>query len=200
MATKDIMEIIAQDLYEAKKRGQTYNQMYKEAFEKGKERGSINKEALKAYRVPELVSPKEVSQIYKENSKFIDQQIKEREERDSKRKKMAKGGAVKKEEPKKKAEPMSPALLRAMKRYQEEEARRKMGERYDAIMPSPEPGEAKPKGMAKGGMTAKQQAKVGTVMKEFKAGSLHSGKGGKVVKNPKQAVAIAMSEARKKKA
>ena len=32
-------------------------------------------------------------------------------------------------------------------------------------------------------------------MKEFKTGSLHSGKGGKVVKSPKQAIAIALSEA-----
>jgi len=38
-------------------------------------------------------------------------------------------------------------------------------------------------------------AKVGKVMKEFKTGSLHSGKGGKVVKSPKQAIAIALSEA-----
>jgi len=37
--------------------------------------------------------------------------------------------------------------------------------------------------------------KVGKVMKEFKTGSLHSGKGGKVVKSPKQAIAIALSEA-----
>ena len=37
--------------------------------------------------------------------------------------------------------------------------------------------------------------KVSKVMKEFKAGSLHSGKGGKVVKSPKQAIAIALSEA-----
>lgn len=44
-------------------------------------------------------------------------------------------------------------------------------------------------------LTAKQQKKVGTVMKEFKAGELHSGKGGKVVKNPKQGIAIALSEA-----
>lgn len=48
-------------------------------------------------------------------------------------------------------------------------------------------------------MSPKQEAKVGKVMKEFKAGSLHSGKGGKVVKSPKQAVAIAMSEARRAK-
>ena len=45
-------------------------------------------------------------------------------------------------------------------------------------------------GKAKGG-----QAKVGKVMREFKKGKLHSGKKGPVVKNPKQAIAIALSEA-----
>ena len=45
-------------------------------------------------------------------------------------------------------------------------------------------------GKAKGG-----QAKVGRVMREFKKGKLHSGKKGPVVKNPKQAIAIALSEA-----
>ena len=44
-----------------------------------------------------------------------------------------------------------------------------------------------------------QLKKVGTVMREFKKGELHSGKKGPVVKNPKQAVAIALSEARKVK-
>lgn len=39
-------------------------------------------------------------------------------------------------------------------------------------------------------------AKIPKVMSEFKAGELHSGKNGPVVKNPKQAVAIALSEAR----
>lgn len=38
--------------------------------------------------------------------------------------------------------------------------------------------------------------KIGQVMGEYKSGKLHSGAGGKVVKNPKQAVAIAMSEAK----
>ena len=47
--------------------------------------------------------------------------------------------------------------------------------------------------MKKGGMT-KSQKKVGLVMREFKAGKLHSGKKGPVVKNPKQAIAIALSE------
>jgi ribosomal protein L21E len=41
----------------------------------------------------------------------------------------------------------------------------------------------------------KGQKKVKKVMKEYKAGTLHSGKGGPVVKSRKQAVAIALSEA-----
>lgn len=44
---------------------------------------------------------------------------------------------------------------------------------------------------------SKKQAKIGKVMGEYKEGTLHSGKGGKVVKNPKQAIAIAISEASK---
>ncbi len=38
--------------------------------------------------------------------------------------------------------------------------------------------------------------KVKKVMSEYKRGTLHSGKGGPVVKSRKQAVAIAMSEAK----
>lgn len=48
----------------------------------------------------------------------------------------------------------------------------------------------------------KAEKKVSKVMREYAAGTLHSGKGGPVVKSRKQAVAIAMSEAgmaRKKK-
>lgn len=41
------------------------------------------------------------------------------------------------------------------------------------------------------------QTKVATVMEEFKHGTLHSGKSEKPVKNPKQAIAIGLSEARK---
>ena len=45
--------------------------------------------------------------------------------------------------------------------------------------------------------TAKAQKKVGKVMHEFKEGELHSGsKTGPEVKNPKQAIAIALNEAR----
>ena len=42
------------------------------------------------------------------------------------------------------------------------------------------------------------KAKIATVMHEFGKGQLHSGKGGKVVKNPRQAVAIGIAEAAKK--
>jgi len=45
----------------------------------------------------------------------------------------------------------------------------------------------------------KPEKKVKKVMKEFKSGKLHSGKSGKIVKNPKQAIAIALSEAGKSK-
>lgn len=41
----------------------------------------------------------------------------------------------------------------------------------------------------------KGKKKVAKVMGEYKKGTLHSGKGGPVVKSRKQAVAIAMSEA-----
>lgn len=47
---------------------------------------------------------------------------------------------------------------------------------------------------------APKMAKVGVVMKEYKAGKLHSGsKKGPVVKSRQQAVAIAMSESGMKK-
>jgi len=51
--------------------------------------------------------------------------------------------------------------------------------------------------MMKMKMTPAGQKKVGKVMHEYKMGELHSGKGGKVVKNPKQAIAISLSEAAK---
>jgi hypothetical protein len=44
-----------------------------------------------------------------------------------------------------------------------------------------------------------KKTKEAKVMGEFKRGTLHSGKGGPVVKNRKQAVAIALSEAGKAK-
>lgn len=41
------------------------------------------------------------------------------------------------------------------------------------------------------------KTKVATVMEEFKHGTLHSGKSKAPVTNPKQAIAIGLSEARK---
>jgi hypothetical protein len=49
-------------------------------------------------------------------------------------------------------------------------------------------------------MAKKKSPKIEKVMHEFKAGALHSGsKKGPKVTNPKQAIAIALSEARKGK-
>ena len=44
---------------------------------------------------------------------------------------------------------------------------------------------------------AAKKTKTQKVMHEFKTGTLHSGKGGPVVKSRKQAIAIALSEQRK---
>jgi ribosomal protein L21E len=45
----------------------------------------------------------------------------------------------------------------------------------------------------------KAEKKISKVMREYRAGTLHSGKGGPVVKSQKQAVAIALSQAGKAK-
>lgn len=46
---------------------------------------------------------------------------------------------------------------------------------------------------------SKSKMKIAKVMREFKKGELHSGKGGPVVKKPKQAIAIAISVSKKKR-
>jgi ribosomal protein L21E len=45
----------------------------------------------------------------------------------------------------------------------------------------------------------KAEAKISKVMREYKSGTLHSGKKGSVVKSKDQAIAIALSEAKKAK-
>lgn len=45
----------------------------------------------------------------------------------------------------------------------------------------------------------KAEKKISKVMREYKSGTLHSGKDGPVVKSQKQAVAIALSQAGKAK-
>ena len=82
--------------------------------------------------------------------------------------------------------------VRREMRYDEQKLKGPMRKQYP--VDRREPMIAMKKG---GGMTPKQQAKVGTVMGEYKRGELHSGsKTGPVVTNPKQATAIALSEAR----
>jgi hypothetical protein len=46
---------------------------------------------------------------------------------------------------------------------------------------------------------SKRKMKIAKVMDEFKKGELNSGKGGPVVKKPKQAIAIAISVSKKKR-
>jgi hypothetical protein len=45
----------------------------------------------------------------------------------------------------------------------------------------------------------KAEKKISSVMREYKGGTLHSGKGGPVVKSKDQAIAIALSQAGKAK-
>ena len=46
-------------------------------------------------------------------------------------------------------------------------------------------------------MTPKAKEKIGKVYSEYKAGKLHSGKNGPIVKSKAQGIAIALSEAKK---
>lgn len=53
--------------------------------------------------------------------------------------------------------------------------------------------------MAKKTLKEKKEDKIADVMHEGKTGKLHSGKGGKITRNPKQILAIALSESEKVK-
>lgn len=52
-------------------------------------------------------------------------------------------------------------------------------------------------GAAKRKKLKNPKTKIATVMEEFKEGTLHSGKSKAAVTNPKQAIAIGLSEARR---
>ena len=107
--------------------------------------------------------------------------------------------------PKYKAEPMpsigeemeEPKRERMPSPQMEELSRMLMQEKENAAAEAAAQGATEGVGEAvgrkKGGMT-KSQKKVGTVMSEFKAGKLKSSSGKKVT-NPKQAIAIGLSEA-----
>jgi hypothetical protein len=86
--------------------------------------------------------------------------------------------------------PMEESSRMPMDRNPMDEAYYIMKKRYDEQMLSPSSSVQERK---KGGMT-KAQKKVGTVMREFKKGKLKSSSGKKVT-NPKQAIAIGLSEA-----
>ena len=68
-----------------------------------------------------------------------------------------------------------------------------------AEMNAPTLGGTMTSSMATGGATKKEfiAKKVGKVMREFKDGDLHIGSSNKIVKNPKQAIAIGLSEGNK---
>ena len=89
--------------------------------------------------------------------------ISEKEIEDEKKREARRGSTNKTDAPKKKEEKMDAATRRAMNNMADKEKRRKMGERYDAIMPSPEPGEAVPRQKKKDGGAVMKYAKGGVV-------------------------------------
>jgi len=84
-------------------------------------------------------------------------------------------------------------IKRMSKKHKEHEAAEKKAGYSEAM----EHSKSKSKKKAKGKSKAKM--KIAKVMDEFKKGELHSGKGGPVVKKPKQAIAIAISVSKKKR-
>jgi hypothetical protein len=67
---------------------------------------------------------------------------------------------------------------------------------YRDLLPVAPPEEDPTMAKSTAGIGPKGQAKAARVFKEFGKGELHAGKGGPVVTKPKQAVAIALSQAR----
>jgi hypothetical protein len=120
---------------------------------------------------------------------------------------MAKGGSVNKKPVWEKARPKDLGKSKALSPKQKTAAKAmasKADRPYPNLVDNMRAAKMATGGLSSGkqspaGLTKKQTAKVGKVMGEFKDKSLHSGKGGKVVKSPKQAIAIALSEASRMK-
>ena len=84
-------------------------------------------------------------------------------------------------------------IKRMSKKHKEHEAAEKKAGYSEAMEHS------KSKSKKKANGKSKAKMKITKVMEEFKKGELHSGKGGPVVKKPKQAIAIAISVSKKKR-
>lgn len=82
--------VIGDDLAAARRRGQTYNEMFAQKREEGLKQGILSKEAYKAGRAYELYTPKEVRDAYEADPQYFESRAKE-----GTSKGMKKGGAVK---------------------------------------------------------------------------------------------------------
>ena len=81
--------VIGDDLAAARRKGQTYNEMFAQAREEGRKKGILSEEAYKAGRAYELYTPKEVREAYEADPQYFEGRAKE-----GAPKKMSKGGKV----------------------------------------------------------------------------------------------------------
>ena len=82
--------VIGDDLAAARRRGQTYNEMFAQKREEDLKEGILSKEAYKAGRAYELYTPKEVRDAYEADPQYFESRAKE-----GVSKGMKKGGSVK---------------------------------------------------------------------------------------------------------
>jgi hypothetical protein len=64
--------IIADDLAKARKLGKTYNEMYRDEFNKQVKEGILNPSAVKAKKAYELHTPKEVRKVYESDKEYFE--------------------------------------------------------------------------------------------------------------------------------
>ena len=153
--------------------------------------------------IKDNLSPQQKAQLESYKKTVVDEmsnkesERRDQEQRDFYRKRFEEYQA----QPKYRAEPMpsigeemeEPKRERMPSPEMEELSRMLMQEKENAAAQGATEGVGEAVGRKKGGMT-KAQKKIGTVMSEFKAGKLKSSSGKKVT-NPKQAIAIGLSEA-----